>query len=247
MENYFNIRYELDVPAVHNAIEQRIASGKPGYVCVADANILTMVHRCGSYREVIDGSMFSISDSSWVPIFIKWIYGKRYNSYCGYSIFTNIVKEGKHRMIFLGTNQITLDAMQKNLKKMNPGVADMKFIELPFCKVEEFDYEAIGKVINEDNPDIIWIALGAPKQEIFMNKLMPHINRGVAIAVGAVFNFYSGLDKNPKRCPKWMQKCRLEFMHRLFVEPKKQFARCKNIVRNIPGILLEEIKKKKER
>ena len=247
MEKFFNIRYEFDVPTVHDAIEQRISSGKPGYVCVADANILAMVHQDHSYRNVIDESMFSISDSSWVPIFIKWIYGIRHKSYCGYTIFTNFLKESKHRMIFLGAKQETLDAMQENLKGMNPGVADMKFIELPFCKVEEFDYEAIGKVINEDNPDIIWIALGAPKQEIFMNRLMPHINRGVAIAVGAVFNFYSGLDKNPKRCPKWMQKCRLEFIHRLFVEPKKQFARCKNIVRNIPGILFQEIKKKRKR
>lgn len=36
MEKYFDIRYEFDVPTVHKAIDQQIASGKPGYICVAD-------------------------------------------------------------------------------------------------------------------------------------------------------------------------------------------------------------------
>ena len=245
MKEFFDIRYEFDIPAVHEAIGLQLEKGKPGYICVADANILTMVHRDNSYRDVINGSIFSISDSSWVPVFVKWIYGVKYSNYCGYSIFTDIVKSGKYRMMFLGTNQQTLDAMQNNLKKINPAVADMQFIELPFCKVDEFDYEAIGEMVNEDAPDIIWVALGAPKQEIFMNRLMPHINRGVAIAVGAVFNFYSGLENNPKRCPQWMQKCNLEFLHRIFVEPKKQLTRCKNIIRNLPSILIKETKRKR--
>lgn len=42
----------------------------------------------------------------------------------------------------------------------------MTFLELPFRKVEEFDYEGIAKTIEADGADIIWVALGAPKQEI---------------------------------------------------------------------------------
>ena len=62
--------------------------------------------------------------------------------------------------------------------------------------------------------DIIWVALGAPKQEIFMNRLKPHLKKGVAIAIGAAFNFYSGMADAPQRCPEWMRKCHLEFVHR---------------------------------
>ena len=42
----------------------------------------------------------------------------------------------------------------------------MTFYELPFCKVTEFDYPAIAEMIEKDGADIVWIALGAPKQEI---------------------------------------------------------------------------------
>lgn len=247
MEQYFDIRYEFDVPAVHKAIENQLAGGKPGYICVADGNILTMVHNNKHYRKVIDGSIFSLCDSSWVPVFIKWLYGYRRTQYCGSNIFFDIVSSRKYRMIFLGTHQRTLNALQQNLMQYNPDVAGMTFKELPFCTVDEFDYESIAREIEEDGADIIWIALGAPKQEMFMNRLKPHLKHGVAIAVGAVFNFYSGLEDAPKRCPEWMHKCHLEFVHRIFMEPKKQLKRCWHIVVTLPSILNRERRVKKRK
>ena len=84
--------------------------------------------------------------------------------------------------------------------------------------VEEFDYANIAKEIETDEADIIWIALGAPKQEYFMDRLKPHLKRGVMIAVGAVFKFYSGVEA--RRAPKWIIKWHLEFVYRIFREPR---------------------------
>jgi N-acetylglucosaminyldiphosphoundecaprenol N-acetyl-beta-D-mannosaminyltransferase len=121
----------------------------------------------------------------------------------------------------------------------------MKFIELPFCKVEDFDYPAIAEIVNKDGADIVWVSLGAPKQEMFMNRLLPHLDRGVIIAVGAAFNFFSGLADAPRRCPEWMYKCHLEFVHRIFKEPKKQIKRCWGIVVTLPRILGKESRRKR--
>ena len=90
-------------------------------------------------------------------------------------------------MIFLGTSRAILRGLQSNLSKENPDVADMTFLELPYMSVEEFDYANIAKEIETDEADIIWIALGAPKQEYFMDRLKPHLKRGVMIAVGGCF------------------------------------------------------------
>ena len=245
MEKYFNIRYEFDVPTVHRCINEQIESGVPGYISVADGNILAMVHKDEVYRNVIDGGMFSICDSSWVPKFVKWIYGRKHSHYCGSDIFIDVVRARKHRMIFLGTKQNVLDALQQNLLKENPDVAGMTFKELPFCTVDEFDYKGIARMIEEDGADIIWVALGAPKQEIFMNRLQPYLEKGVMIAIGAAFNFYSGLSDAPQRCPAWMRKMHLEFVHRIFKEPKKQIKRCWSIVVTLPKILYREYKVKK--
>ena len=247
MEKYFDIRYQFDVPTVHKNIEEHISNGTPGYICVADGNILTMVHNNEEYRNVIDGSIFSICDSSWVPKFVKWIYGYERKHYCGSDIFIDIVRSRKYRMIFLGTRQTVLDALQQNLAKENPDVAEMTFKELPFCNVEEFDYNSIAQTIENDGANIIWVALGAPKQELFMNRLEPHLKKGVMIAIGAAFNFYSGLSDAPQRCPAWMRKMHLEFLHRIFKEPKKQIRRCWHITTTLPAILRKENRLKKSK
>lgn len=246
MEKYFDIRYEFDVPTVHQAIAEQLADGKPGYICVADGNILTMVHKDEEYRKVIDSSIFSICDSSWVPKFVKWIYGYKRSHYCGSDIFIDIVRQRKYRMIFLGTKQNVLDALQQNLAKENPDVAEMTFKELPFCAVDQFDYKGIAEMIEQDGAQIIWVALGAPKQEQFMSRLQPHLKHGVQIAIGAAFNFYSGLADAPQRCPAWMRKLHLEFVHRIFKEPRKQIKRCWGILTTLPRIFKKERKVKRQ-
>ena len=68
----------------------------------------------------------------------------------------------------------------------------------------------------------------------------------VMIAIGAAFNFYSGLSDAPQRCPAWMRKLHLEFVHRIFKEPKKQIKRCWGIVNTLPAIFNKERKVKKQ-
>ena len=238
MEKYFNIRYEFDKAVVQERIAQKVTEQGAGYICVADANILQQVHNDLSYREVVDGSMFSICDSSWVPVFLRWIHGIDRGQYCGSSIFKDVVEMKCYRQFFMGTSDEILSALKANLTKIDPNIEGMSFHELPFCDVEDFDYPAIAEMVNRDNPDIIWVALGAPKQEIFMNKLRPYLRRGVLIAVGAAFKFYSGMEE--KRAPAWMRRLKLEFVYRVYAEPKKQWTRCRHIITSLPRILQEE-------
>ena len=120
----------------------------------------------------------------------------------------------------------------------------MQFVELPFRKVEEFDYPEIARMVEADGADIIWVALGAPKQEIFMSRLKPYLHHGVMIAVGAAFKFFSGTEVS--RAPQWMIRCHLEFVHRIFKEPRKQLARCWGIIESLPRLLWQEHRRKQQ-
>lgn len=244
METYFNIRYEFDREAVHGAIARRLADPGADYICVADGVILNTANRQPQYLDVINGGMFSICDSSYVPLYIKWLYGRQCSQYCGSQIFRDIVADGKYRMIFMGTQQKVLDGLKATLTDINPAVADMRFVELPFCGVDDFDYAGIARMIEADGAEIVWIALGAPKQEQFMARLKPYLSHGVMIAVGAAFKFFSGTDV--RRAPAWMVKHHLEFVHRICCEPRKQMGRCAWIVRTLPGLLWGEYRRKKQ-
>ena len=242
MNTYFNIRYEFDKKLVWNRIASQVKAVKSDYICVDDGVVLNIANRKPEYLRVINGGMFSICDSGYVPLYLKWIYGVRYEQYCGAQIFKDIVSSRKYRMMFMGTSQRTLDGLKNTIKVWNTDVLTMTFYELPFCDVKEFNYEDIARRVEESEADIIWIALGAPKQEMFMSKLKPYLKRGVMIAVGAAFKFYSGTDE--RRAPQWMLKTHLEWVFRIMCSPKKQLKRCSMIILTLPRLLIEEIKRK---
>ncbi|MBQ7892671.1 MAG: WecB/TagA/CpsF family glycosyltransferase [Alistipes sp.] len=243
MKTYFNINYEFDRAKIHNSIAERLTLPGSDYICAADGVILNTANRHKQYLDIVNGGMFSICDSSYVPLYIRWIYGKRYEQYCGSQIFMDIIRSHKYRMIFMGTSQAILDGLKANLQKENPDVVQMQFVELPFRQVEEFDYPGIARIIETDGADIIWIALGAPKQEIFMSRLKPYLHHGVMIAVGAAFKFFSGTEVS--RAPQWMIRCHLEFVHRIFKEPRKQLSRCTGILGSLPRLLWQEWRRKR--
>lgn len=243
IKRYFNIDYEFDPVEVHSAIERQLSCPGADYICVADGVILSTANRVPEYLDVINSGMFAICDSSYVPIYIKMIHKENYKQYCGAQIFYDIVSSRSHRMMFLGTQQPVLDALRENISAWNPDVASMKFVELPFCTIDEFDYPAIAHDIEEDGADIIWVALGAPKQEYFMHRLKPYLKHGVIIAVGAAFKFYSGKDE--KRAPRWMVRHHLEFVFRIMQAPRKQLRRCFDIVTMLPRLIISEMKERK--
>lgn len=242
-EQYFNIRYEFDARKVLDTIGRLTAESRAAYICVADGNILSRVHEDLEYRKVVDGAEFSICDSSWVPLYLRRLYGIRRSQYCGSAIFADITEMRRYRMMFLGSSKDVLDALRERMTEVDPAIAGMSFVELPFCSADGFDYESIAAMVNADAPDIIWLSLGAPKQEQFASRLVPLLDRGVVIPVGAVFNFRSGLGIN--RAPDWMVRCHLEFVYRIFTEPRKQISRCRMILRTLPSIYREETSKKK--
>ena len=245
MIKYFNINYEFNRKKVHDSISKCIKLNRADYICVADGVILNIANKKPDYLKIVNGGMFSICDSGYVPLYIRWIYGEHYEQYCGSLIFMDIIRSRKYRMIFMGASQNILNGLKENLKKENPDVAGMQFVELPYKDVEDFDYEGIAKEIEVDGADIIWIALGAPKQEIFMSRLKPYLKKGVIIAVGAAFKFYSGVGE--KRAPQWMIRYHLEFVYRIFKDPKKQLKRCSMIIQTLPKLSVKEAIRKNRR
>ena len=127
---------------------------------------------------------------------------------------------------------------------MEYDIEQFKFESLPFRNVEDFDYFTIANKINEFNPDIIWVSLGAPKQEIFISKLYPFINKGVLFAIGAAFNLYLG-NKTNRRAPKILRRLHLEWIFRVCQEPKRVGKRAWNYLILLPAMILEEIPKSK--
>lgn len=214
-ERYFGIDVVFDKQEVDEIVATHIREKKTGYVVSLSMNNAVITYNDPVHRDIVNGSIVTFSDSSWFPIMVNHVYHTHYKNYCSADMFEEIVKSRKYRQFFLGNTQRVLDGLRSKLSEWDPAIMDMGFQELPYRTVEEFDYKGIARMLNEYKADIIWVSLGAPKQEQFMARLLPYLEQGVMFGWGALFNFYSGVDDAPKRAPKWMQRLKLEWFFRL--------------------------------
>lgn len=239
MKKYFNVKLEFNKEKLDTIIQEAIRDGKVGYVCSVESNNLTFANNNPEFLKVLNGALVNNCDGSVLAKIIGKIHHEPLESYIGADIFINYVRLCKYRQYFLGNTPEVLTGLKHNLAKIDPEISHMSFEALPFRKVEDFDYQEIANKINKDNPDIIWVSLGAPKQEQFMSRLQPYLNRGIMFGFGAIFNFNAGVGA-VKRAPEWMLRLRLEWLHRAFEDPRKNVPRYWNFIKTLPRLIKEE-------
>ncbi|MBQ7187850.1 MAG: WecB/TagA/CpsF family glycosyltransferase [Kiritimatiellae bacterium] len=76
--------------------------------------------------------------------------------------------------------------------------------------------------INSAKPDLLFVALGNPKQELWMGRNIGKLEVPVMMGIGGTFNFLAG---RVKRAPRWMQRCGLEWIYRIIQEPGRLWRR----------------------
>jgi N-acetylglucosaminyldiphosphoundecaprenol N-acetyl-beta-D-mannosaminyltransferase len=99
------------------------------------------------------------------------------------------------------------------------------------------DEEVIGR-IRELKPQIVWVGLSTPKQEIWMHMHMHRIGTGIGVGVGAAFDLLSGAKR---RAPRWVQRSGLEWLFRLAMEPTRLFKRYAFVIPRFSFFLLEAL------
>lgn len=243
MKKYFDIFIEFDKNEVVDKIKNTIIDQKKGYVCVVDGNVLATSYKDFQYKKIINAGLVNTCDGSSIALLAGMIHRKKFQTFTGPEVFSIFIKEN-YKQFFLGNTDENLLRLNKRFSEMGFNTTNFKFKSLPFKNVQDFDYKSIADEIKLFSPDIIWVSLGAPKQEIFISKLIPFLDKSVLFAIGAAFNLYLGDEKN-KRAPKLMRKLHLEWLFRVIQEPRRVGKRALNYLFIIPQLIVLEIKNKK--
>ena len=236
--NIFNIKIEFDPKVLRDTIERHIEERKKAYVCVVDANVITIAQKNLNYRAIINDATINTCDGSSIAQMVNKIYGTDHHAYNGPEMFEYYI-ERPYKHLLLGNKASKVEQIKAKVKEKGVEL-DMQHLDVPFVPVEKFDYEGIAKQINEIKPDIVWVSLGAPKQETFISNIFPYVNQGVFFGIGAAFNFYTGDLHNNK---KEIGGLRLIWLERIFKEPKKQLRRVWNYLLIMPRMYCEEKKR----
>jgi len=137
-----------------------------------------------------------------------------------------------YRHFFLGGTERTLANLADKLREKNPALDVVGAVSPPFRVTTEAENRGMIDQINQARPDILWVGLGAPKQELWMAKHRPEIQAPVIIGVGAAFDFLAGAKKE---APRWIQRSGCEWLFRLSSEPSRLGPR---YMRVVPSFLL---------
>jgi len=195
------------------------------YITVNNVHtVVEAVHNV-TYKDIINSSFLSLPDGKPLSVVARLKGIKNISRIFGPTFFEKALDWGQKDSIkhfFFGSNKETLDKMIEVIIEKYPKAKIVGIISPPYRVLTEKENTEYLRKMNESNADLIWIGLGAPKQEIWMYENYKKLNRGIMIGIGAGFDYLAG---NTKHAPQWMKSFALEWLFRLFQEPQRLWKR----------------------
>lgn len=210
------------------------------FACFCDANGLafsaTDMELCSAYRHAdvvcADGSATLIL----AAIYGGFLPGRIIGPY----LFPKALEFGLSRgwrHFFYGAGPGTAELLAGKMKEAFPGLQVVGWISPPYGEVSEQQQKVLFDRIEAEKPDILWVALGSPKQEKWCFANQERLNVPIMMPVGAVFDFYSG--KVP-HAPDWVHPLGARWLWRLLTGGKRTFLRNIWCVPKAANILVKE-------
>ena len=175
------------------------------------------------HRHIRDAD-FSLCDGVGV-IVAGWAWGHRIERFTGPVLQLKASEFGRTRSwrhFFYGGKEGIPEEMARRLTERYPGLVVCGMYSPPFRELSVQDDERIVSMINESQPDIVWVGLGLIKQERWIQEHLQRVRAPWMIGVGAAFDYHSG---NVPWAPRTAQRIGAEWIFRLLREPRLRAPR----------------------
>jgi len=202
---------------LNTSIETRVA--------ICNANTLVRCSKNSQLKDVVDNFTIKTPDGFPVAKALSFLSKQKFSRVDGYKVFLQTIEEGiskSKKHYFFGNNEKTTTLMIENLVKMFPEIIISGYHCPEIMTADELVFNN-KETIKELDADIIWVSLGFPKQELFIDQLCNEIKpKANIVGVGAVFEWMSG---EKRKAPEWMANLGLEWFLRLIQDPKRLYKR----------------------
>ena len=198
---------------------------RKGYVCVAGVHGVLEARRSSQVAEAYVASELNIPDGTplaWVGRF----QGHRAMEFVtGPDLMLEIFRRPEFaqttHFLYGGVEGVAAE-LRDRLKRDFPWVRIVGAVTPPFHDLSPAEQDEFVATIAELKPDIVWIGLGCPKQELFMFRNLPLLNTRLMFGVGAAFDFHTG---RIRACAPWIKRAGLHWLHRLLQNPRRLWRR----------------------
>lgn len=225
-------------------LEEAVAAGEalaagPGfsYVVTPNPEIVAMARQTETYREILNGAGLVLPDGIGVVHAAKILGTPLKGRVPGIDFASALVERLARnglRLFLLGAKPGVAEQAGENLKKRYP--------DLLLCGTHDGYFQTDGPVVDQiraARADVVFVCLGAPKQERWMAQYGPETGAHLMVGLGGVLDVYAG---HVKRAPEIWQKLGMEWCYRLLHQPSRLGRMAK-----LPLFLLEAAREKGKR
>ena len=202
-----------------------LQSGRKGYVCAVGVHGILEARRDPNLARAFAEAAIVIPDGTptvWVgrlqkqasmehvtgPALMRAIFSRI--EFAGYSHF------------FYGGKEGVAGELAANMLLQFPWTRIAGTYTPPFRALTAEEEIELARTINACKPDMIWVGISTPKQELFMHRMLPRLDTRLMFGVGAAFDFHTGRLKD---CAPWVKTAGLHWLHRLLQDPKRLWRR----------------------
>lgn len=220
------------------AAGETLAAGSGfAYVVTPNPEIVNLARRAEDYRQVLNGAALVLPDGIGVVYAARILGTPLQGRVPGIDFATALVArlaQSGGRLFLLGAKPGVAEQAGENLRRQYPG--------LTICGTHHGYFQDSGPVvqaIRAAQADVVFVCLGAPKQEYWMAQQGPATGAHLMVGLGGVLDVYAG---NVKRAPDLWQKLGLEWCYRLLHQPSRIGRMAK-----LPLFLVEAAGEKRKR
>ena len=202
-------------------IRRWIDEGKLTYISPTSVDSVMESYACEDVRRAYNSAALATPDG--MPmVWLSRLHGHRtVDRVYGPDLMLELCRQSVslgYRHFFYGGRPRTTNLLVERLSERFPGIRIAGWLSPPFHSLtDEEDREHVTR-INSVRPEIVWVGLGAPKQDLWMASHLGRIHAPVMIGVGAAFDFLSG---TKRQAPKFLQRTGFEMLFRVATEPRR--------------------------
>lgn len=215
-----------DYAQAMDVMDGMIARRERGYLCAIAVHALMVARHDPETGAALLGASLVVPDGKplvWALNLLgerleDRVYGPELTArYCA-----RAAARGHRVWLYGAESPAALEELVGVLERRYPGIAIAGGWSPPHRPLTPSEEEEVADRINRDRPDVVWVGVGAPKQEKWMARMRPRLEAPVLAGVGAAFDFLAG---RKRQAPAWMQERGLEWAFRLSQEPLRLLPR----------------------
>jgi N-acetylglucosaminyldiphosphoundecaprenol N-acetyl-beta-D-mannosaminyltransferase len=213
-----DVRFDETVRRIQRWATERAG----GYVCTPNVDYVVRSRHDAEFRSAIQGARLRVPDGMWL-VYASRIAGRGlHGTVTGRLLLPALAEVAAAkglRVALFGAGGDIAQRVREVLLRNHPQLQVVAAVTppTPFQIGSPSDQEAVD-IIREANPDILFVALGAPKQEIWMQRHAAELGGAVAVGVGGAFDIVAG---RFREAPRWMTRHGFEWLFRLAQEPRR--------------------------